>query len=391
MLFVLVVVLGATEVHGAASTGVQATEGVRIVPFVHGQLGVAREFGEVTLSGRASVLLQFDAFGSALSGEDLGSSLDVSARVRRGWTLNFRLLPLNANVLLPTTDWANRWGRTTQPFSPALSVSLDGPQFRAWLALRPGISFTRPIRWSQSVLAGVASTTSSGLRFDVRGAVLDYGKLLIDPLQSAVLSNFALVGDALAGYVWNEDVGPALDFATYRTDPTRFERFLAREPRRHANAARVTLEGGFGTQWFAGVPQSAGFVDLQGRVRLGPVRVFATGRIRTATQVNFDTALKLIDQGQSLPELTALAGADVQILETGLRPGVLVRVMRTASPSPAEPPTELTTIVPPSPGATGLSVKFSLTWLAGNIGGVAGELELGSGGVRWLLLGQVRF
>lgn len=396
MLLALVVILGATEVHGQATGGVQATEAVRIAPFVQAQLGVAREFGETTLAAQASVAMRFDATTSSLAAQDLGSFLESRHRLRRGWVLSVKVLPLNTDVLLPTSDWANRWGRGTLPFNPALVVTLEAPGLRAWLALRPSVDISRPLRWNQGVLAGVASTSQRGLRFDARAAALDYGKAGNDPL-SPVPSRFALLANALVGYVWNEDVGPALDFANYLSDPTRFERFFVREPSRHARAARVTLEGGLGGQWLPandrvlGV-QSAGFVDLQARVRLGWLRLFATGRFRTLTHVDFDTnSTRVSDDGQTQPELTALFGADLKLGESGLRPGLMVRVMRPASPRLPENALELSDVLAPSLGMPHLSAKASLMWQFANVGSLAAEVEAGTNGVRWFVLGQVRF
>jgi hypothetical protein len=397
MLIALMVVLGATEVHGQASTGVQAFEAVRVLPFVHGELGVAREFADVTLSARASVVLQIDPASTTLSGQDLGSAADFAWRVRRGWTFRATLIPLNANVLLPTTDWANRWGRATTPFSPALVFALEGPLGRAWLALRPSVEFTRPLRWQQGVLAGVASGNETGFRFDLRLAGLDYGQAMgADPLAAPSASRFALLADALVGWVWNEDVGPALDFSTYVTDPTRFTRFFDQEPSRHARALRLSLEGGVGSQWLPAASgelraQAAGFVDLQARARVGPVRLFATGRVRTATQVNFDLARTVTDDGRTTPELSGFLGADVRIGDSGVRPGLMVRVLRNATPKVPDGAFEVNDVLPPSPGAAGFAVKASVTWLLANLGAVAGEFEAGTTGVRWLLLGQVRF
>jgi hypothetical protein len=388
---VVVAVVGATEVQGSATTGVQATEVLRVIPFVHAQLGVTREFEAVTLGGAASVFLQLDTSTFTLQGQDLGSFVEAKFRVRRGWSVSAKLLPLNANVLLPTSDWAQRWGRPTLPISPALVVAVDGPELHAWVALRPSLELTKPFHWQQSVLAGFAFTPRTGFRWDARSAVLDYGANR-GPLAQQP-SRFALLGDVLVGYVWNEDIGPAFDFATYASDPTRFSRFFTNETARLARALRISLEGGVGAQWLpAGTalqPQPAGFADLQVRARVGWLRLFATARYRSASQVNFDLTLSPGEGVGSTPELTAILGADARIGDTGLRPGLQLRVLRSAQPKLPEGGVELGDV--PSTAGPNVSVKANVVWQLGNLGAVAGEVELGTIALRWTLLAQVRF
>lgn len=343
-------VLAAGGVFDAAS--VTAGAGVANNGFTGGwgHVGLLsrQDFDEAFVEARGSVLVN----GSTIVGlafQDLGTSFTVGRRfdgaVRE---LRLELLPFNAVRRLPMFDWANRYGLPPPDSSlaPAVALELRTTWGAVWIASRfRGVQnlLLNTSELRPDLFGGAQATLPGGLLLSVRGGWFQYGLVPSLAQQGIKLESRGLTGAMQLAWTWKEPVGPPVDFTLYAADPTRFERFFTLEARETPAAAWAAIEGGIATQSFVdpaqfGVrkEQPAWWVDAQARVRIGELRLFATGRAQSVTQLTFDSPgiLPFIALGANSVQQPALAGflgADWRWASGRLTPGVLVSVQRHAS------------------------------------------------------------
>jgi hypothetical protein len=193
------------------------------------------------------------------------------------------------------------------------------------------------------LFGGVQATLPGGLSLALRGGWFQYGLVPSFAQQGLELESRGLTGAVQLAWTWKAPVGPPVDFTVYAADPTRFERFFTLEAREAPVAAWAALEGGVATQslvdparFGALVEQPAWWVDAQARVRIGELRLFATGRAQSLTQLAFDVPgippfVALTAGAPQHPALAGFLGADWRWATGRLTPGVLVSVQRHAS------------------------------------------------------------
>lgn len=313
----------------------------------HVGLLTRRDFDEAFVEARGSVLVNGGAAGIGF--QDLGTSFTVGRRfdgaVRE---LRLELLPFNAVRRLPMFDWANRYGLPPPDanLAPAVALELRTSWGALWLASRfRGVQngLLNTIELRPDLFGGVQATLPGGLLLSLRGGWFQYGLNPLFSQQGIKLESRGLTGAMQLAWTWKEPVGPPVDFTVYAADPTRFERFFTLEARETPAAAWVAIEGGIATQSFAdpaqfGVlkEQPAWWVDAQARVRIGELRLFATGRAQSVTQLTFDAPgippfFALAANNVQQPALAGFLGADWRWATGRLTPGVLVSVQRHAS------------------------------------------------------------
>lgn len=340
---------GSTELEGAATAGVLVAgrpQAASVSMSVHGRAEVSREFGRYFLEGHASVLFSpLGGGGSSVS--DLGSRLTFGYRplgfVER---VSLEVLPFNPWLRLPSFDWANAWGRPLFPaasFAPVLTAEVATKAGSVWVSAR--FKTVQDLLSGQQVLVVepivvLAVPLGPAFRLEARFAWLNDGTSPALATLGVKLPLTGAGGGARLSWTLNEPVGPALDLMTYGSDPLRFERFFALERRRSPVAAQVMLEGGAAGQQLAdperfgeGKTQFMGWVDLQARVRLRDVRLFATARAQSVTLALFDMqgfvpATALTPTQETGPLIAGYLGADVTIPSAKLTPGLLLRVTR---------------------------------------------------------------
>lgn len=366
----------------------------------HLGLTVRRDFDAAFVELSGSVLATGNLLTFSL--RDLGSRVTLGTRLD-GFVREFRLelLPFNPVLRLPYFDWANAVGKPTAvdaAFTPALAVEARTTLGTAWLATRfrsilNHLQATNELR--PDLMFGVDLALPAGLAFGVRGAWLQYGLHPALAQQGITRESRALLASGRLEWTWKEPVGAAVDLATYASDPLRFTRFFTLEPRTTDRAATLALEGGAATQLLVSQSefarqreQLAGWVDLQARVRLHELRLFATARYQSLTLLTFDAqglppTYALSDGATVLPRLTGFLGFDWRWRRAGLTPGVLLSVWRPAAITQqrfdfggANPPPGLegvrTVIVEPdlllrvlpadAPVRPAGSLRFSLRW-----------------------------
>ncbi len=366
---------------------------------------------------RASLLLSLRWTGTMVDTsnllEDLGSHVAVGLRPG-GFVeeLRLTLFPYNSVTALPVFDWANRYGVVPAAFAPAASLSLSTKVGSAFVTTRvqhrQGSLGSSP-ELRPELFGGVSAALPAGLALDGRVAWLQYRMVEGASAPGAGLPQFAIIVSGRLAWTLNEPVGPAMDFALYETDPRRFERFFVTEPRRTSLALTLTAEGGGGVQHLRNLStqedmldRPLGWGEVQVRLRVQALRLFATGRIHSATFVQADNEnmrtfpLEMAGADTTTePHLAALAGADVTWRAAKLTPGVLFNLSRPASlrrvfdfgganplPGLAGPRVLLMyrdRLVPlpgDYAGAPVLGAKFSLKWEPVGFLLVAGEVNL---------------
>lgn len=313
----------------------------------HVGLLTRRDFDEAFVEARGSVLVNGGATG--LGFQDLGTSFTVGRRfdgaVRE---LRLEVLPFSAVRRLPLFDWANRYGLPPpdSTLAPAVALEMRTGWGAVWLASRfrgvlNGLLNTTELR--PDLFGGAQLTLPGGLVLSLRGGFFQYGLIPLFAQQGIKLESRSLTGAMQLAWTYREPVGPPVDLTLYANDPTRFERFFTLEAREAPVAAWVALEGGVATQSFAdpaqfGVlkEQPAWWADAQARVRLGELRLFATGRAQSVTQLTFDAPgipqfFALSASNTQQPALAGFLGADWRWATGHLTPGILVSVQRHAS------------------------------------------------------------
>ncbi len=265
--------------------------------------------------------------------KDLGSSVAAVLHGPAG-ALGVELFPLTSNRVRVAFDWANTW--SVQPGlrpAPVAVLSWDWAKLRAWFALRVDTVDVDPTgaleaRWS----------TLGGLRF-TRGAFtaeVRGGQVAKEPRGTSAHHQQGV--SAQVTWSHNGGVDAPWDPMTYRTDPERFERQFERGLTDSRRAAWLAAEAGYvehvGTvaTGQGALKYPGGYLDLQARVRLSRVRLFATGRLRTAGLLLSDPVFNTgTDWSQPLGEtldVTAMLGADgsVSLGRAWLTPGLLLRL-----------------------------------------------------------------
>jgi hypothetical protein len=279
---------------------------------------------------------------------DLGSFVTVGGRFD-GFLRELRLevSPFNTYSRLPGFDWANIVGLApAETFTPAMTLEARTTVGTVWATTRIRTllnTLTNSNEVRPDVLFGVdVPFPDHGLELNLRGAWLQYGLVpSLGPL-GVRLESRALVGAARLAWTLNEPVGPAVDLLTYTGDPTRFDRFFIAEPRTLPLAATVLFEGGVATQRLSNRlephEQLAGWVDLQARLRLEELRLFATLRCQSTSLIAFDVpgvppffAFAANELTETMPQLAGFVGVDWRWASLNLRPGVMVSVTRSAS------------------------------------------------------------
>lgn len=340
---------GSTEVEGALTAGgvLQSRQQAGAVDaLIHGRLDVSRDFGRFFAEAHASVVFRGGGLTPGVGLSDLGSRFSVGYRpvgfVER---VSLEVMPFNPLLRLPSFDWANVWGRPTflvQAVTPVLTAELATKAFTVWLSgrfkqvLNP---LSQVNELSVDPIVGLELPLPSGLKLEARFGWFSYG---LNPTLGSLGLEVPLNGGgggARLSWTWNEAVGPAIDLVTYRNDPLRFERFFASEPRRAPFAAQLTLEAGAGAEHLAdpgtfgkGKTQPMAWADLQARIRLRDVRLFATARVHSVTFSVFDfhglPPFTALDRSvtQSAPLVAGYLGADWTIRALRLTPGLLFRV-----------------------------------------------------------------
>lgn len=346
---VLGVVLAAgsgLEASGAVTAGLDVSDGApgaTTTGLLHGRAELRRDFGRAWASARGSLLVTPGSLVAPIT--DLGSSVVGGYRAGE-WVeaVSVEVSPF----FVPTSrrasfDWRGNWlldPVNPVAFSPTVAADLKTRLGTAWLAgtFKTEAGGGQPTL-QPDVFLGVDVPLPASLRVELRAAWVRRGDnpFLPGPLA---LPRFALGGAGRVSWTWNEPVAPMLDFFTYGRDPTRFERFFERERRHAPRAAQLFLEGGVVSQQLASAlvfaaptVQHGGWADLQGRLRLDDVRLFATARVQSAAHVMLATGVP--DDGRALvgetaPLLEVRLGVDGTPGRTGLTPGLLVSVTRPA-------------------------------------------------------------
>lgn len=315
--------------------------------WAHVGLRVRRDFERAFVDVSGSLFLAGNLLGMTL--RDYGSRVTLGTRFD-GFVREVRLelQPFNPVARLPMFDWANALGRPAPDaiFTPTLAAELRTTAGSAWLAGRfrqvlnnlLSVHEVRP-----DLLAGLDVPLPAGLEVGLRGAWLQYGLIPSLAQQGIVKDSRALVGSARLAWTWNEPVGAPVDLLTYANDPFRFERFFTLEPRRTSHAATLALEGGLATQllmspnqFAARREQPASWADLQARVRLRELRLFAIARYQSASLLVFDTPgippfFAFNPRTTGLPHLAGFLGADWHWASARLTPGLLVGLRRSAA------------------------------------------------------------
>lgn len=333
---------------GAVTTGfdVTAWEGSQLATgSLHGHLALRQELGRVWFSAEGSVLLTPRA--SPLS--DLGSNLTIGYQLD-GFVKALRLevtpffLPMSRRA---SFDWLGNWVTdAVAPFGPTLAGEITTTAGSAWVAVhfkRPALEMTpNPAALTTHAFLGLDVSLPASLRLELRGAWVHYRDNLgvVSQLTGEELSS--LGGAGRLSWTWNDEVGAMVDFFDYAADPTRFTRFAALERRRTPRAAQVFLEGGVVGQRLADpsrfgamTTQVGGWLDGQGRLRLGDVRLFATARLQSAEHV-LAPAQELMVSAlepnlERIPAVEGRVGADVTLGRSKVTPGLLVSVLRPAA------------------------------------------------------------
>lgn len=331
---------------GAVTTGVDlrvSESGQSASAFVHGRLALERDFGRVWVSAEGAVLLT-PTRATPLS--DLGSHLTVGYRPE-GFVKALSLevtpffLPMSRRA---SFDWLANWvSDAFQPFGPTLAVDVVTEVGTAWVAVhlkRPVLSMSSKL--APDTFAGVDVPLPAALRLELRGASVQYGNNPALESLGVVVPMFALAGVGRLSWTWNEEVGAMVDLFDYADDPTRFTRFATLERRRTPRAAQLFLEGGVVGQQLASTEvagpraQYGGWLDAQGRLRLGQLRVFTTLRLQSVEHAvaqlpGLVPATSFAPGLELAPALEARLGADLSLGASKLTPGVLVSVLRPAS------------------------------------------------------------
>ncbi len=388
---------GSTDVSGAVTVGgrLRQTQAGSIGALVHGRVELARDFGRFFVEGHGSVLLTGSTAAVGLS--DLGSSLTLGYHplgfVKR---VSLEFIPFNPSIRLPSFDWANAWGNTiTQTITPMITGQVETTAGALFLSGRfksvlDPLTQTNEVR--PDLFIGLDAPLSNSLRLEVRAAALDYG---LNPSLGSLgvrVPLFAGAGGARLSWTWNEFVGPAIDLTTYATDPLRFERFFASEPRRSPFAAWVALEAGGGAQQLAdpdrfgsGKLQPMAWADLQVRVRLRELRLFGTARLQSFSFLVFDRtgtppSIALAQGATATPFIMGIVGADWSLRALKLTPGVLFRVSQYASRT--APPLAGGNNPPPGPASRILLVGPNGYFSQSTRGSAQSVLAV-KGSVRW--------
>ncbi len=363
------------------------------------------------VEGQGSFLLGFT--GTQVQFQDLGSRIAVGYR-SHGFLEELRLTlwPFNSVTALPVFDWANHIGLAPLEFAPALSLQASTPAGSVWVTSRFRQSLnnlTNSYEVRPDLFFGVNARLPNGFQFDARAAWFQYGQVPSLGQSGVKATSDGFVASGRFSWVWNEFVGPAMDFDFYATDPWRFERFFVPEPRITRAALWLALEGGGGAQklvdpdTFARMKsQPLGWADVQVRARISETRLFLTGRVHTTS---FEAAITpgvppfvaFVKDSTAAPRLEALAGFDTTWRAARLTPGVLVRLTRPSYVQAqrfdfggANPPSGFTgprTVLLYGDNFFGLlpygtpvkpqfAVKLSLMWAPVSFITVAGELNI---------------
>ena len=191
-------------------------------------------------------------------------------------------------------------------------------------------------------LGGLSWWADRGWTVEARGAVYDRGDLPNPAKDGYLIRDVAFGVTSRIGWRLGGGVAPAWDPVTNRFDPESFERLALPPDDQGRLAAQVMLEGGFATQSLANparpieaMQDPAGFVDLQGRLRVGALRLYATARARTLSMVQFDAPglppfVASSTNGTATPELSAIIGAEARVA-VGIVPGLILRVQQPAA------------------------------------------------------------
>ena len=334
-----------------------ATAGVAFVP----RTGFASAFGAVDvqvartfhseLTVTANLVAQINSNGYGVFGfRDLGSTLRIDARPE-SWNLGewifLELLPFDGHRVRPVFDFANYWGAPARPLALAPVIVL-GARRDAWtgwfafqgygqlddLTLEPALRAT--------ALAGVSFRHPSGVGSEL---VLSIGDRGDSPglANQGVKTSIRVVGGTIR-VSWQSGGGvqPALDPQSLANDPARYQRLFAQDAYDVSRASYFSLESGVVSQNLEdpgvfGVlrRETTGFVDLQARVRLKWLRLYATFRYHPVALIKTDVPgippFKLFPNGtQTDAEASGLLGADYRFAGFGLIPGLMLRVVRPA-------------------------------------------------------------
>lgn len=275
--------------------------------------------------------------------QDLGTRVEVEFPVGEALRLAVRVDPFNAVLRRVTHDWANVVGRPRfgTGFAPVVSVDLGGERWNGFLAARPTLR-ANPVGGALEpfvdVLGGAALRLGSW-SLDARVARFESG-LAQDGFSTPIRS---VLGTGRVAWTLGHDVGQPIDFVTYADDPARFERFLG--PMLAAPegvAVTASLEGGAGAQrlvsaerFMATVEQALGYADVQLRAQVGPTRVFAIGRLASASFLVHDEpgaprSLAFPEGLPVTPSWSAFLAADHAFSRGRLVPGVMVRLLQPA-------------------------------------------------------------
>lgn len=337
-----------TSVAGRGTVGLSAErEGAAAVSAV--EVLLERSF-QSSLSVSAHLVALVLATPGSLNFQDLGSSVRVQLRLADWDTeaLFLELFPFDSRRVRPAFDFANQWDRPTRPttVAPVLRLGFARHNTSVWAALRghqqlDNRTLETGLKWTGMFGGGVL--LPAGFASDLILTVADRGDIPALALMGVETLVLAAGGSARLAWQSGGGVGAALDPASYGSDPDRFARLFAAERYEVPSAAYVGLEGGVASQnledpdVFAQTRRTVtGFADLQARVRLGGVRLFATARFHEAGFINF--AQPGIPPYRNFPaaavtqdEVSLLLGADYRIVGLGLTPGVLVRLIRPST------------------------------------------------------------
>lgn len=263
---------------------------------------------------------------SAAGFQDLGSFVEWRSR-----SLSVRLEPLTPSLHLVTFDWAN--ALAAQPLANAFAAPVLTTTFRVgaletFLSVRGTLALTPHV----DVVAG-ATVALPNLTLAARVARIDKGALPFSTLGPSTI----LFAAGLVDWSTGLPTRAPLDFVISALDPRRFSAVSTVAPAKGVGVT-VRAEGGGGSQTLLGptglelaaVPLWYG--DLQVRVRVDAVQLFATARLTSFTVLTSDPALvagRVPNQAfADAPMVTGFLGAE--LLLGALQPGLSVRVRQPA-------------------------------------------------------------
>jgi hypothetical protein len=341
----------------------------QLSPFAHVRVGARQQWRTFEASFQASVLFQPTWTPTSPQPPSLRpvAVLDLGSRIELGWhpapdsALRFTVIPFDSGTALVSYDWALAWGQRTPP-APLFRVSWETSRFGVAAAARFKLDPATQERGSLFPDALVTGWVRvSEFLLELRATQVEAAPPAV---AMAPARTFSGAGTARLTWRRGDDPGEPMDFVTWKTDPTRFERLVAPPVSTGGRAVVVVLGGGYGlvdavdptTFTLSRLP--VWWAEGHARARLEAVRLFAYLRARSTTallgnvQLNVTHFAFTTDAALS-PELSAVTGADYRFRSTGLTPGLLVRVVRPAfsvtprfnfggtnpPPGPTDPPT----------------------------------------------------